>query len=89
MRHGYEMLWFSRGSFSESELTLSYNAKVQNTRARADAINWLRDQPFEQGMIIYIYIYIYWASGRDPGPGPGTRARDPGPGPGSGPGPGP
>ena len=52
MRHGHEMLWFSRGSFSESELPLSYNAKVQNTRARA--INWLRDQPFEQGMTIYI-----------------------------------
>ena len=56
MRHGHEMSWFSRGSFSESELPLSYNAKVQNTRARAQ-INWLRDQPFEKGMIIYIYIY--------------------------------
>ena len=54
MRHGHEMLWFSRGSFSESELPLSYNAFLKNTRARADAINWLRDQPFEQGMIIYI-----------------------------------
>ena len=57
MRHGHEMLWFLRGSFSESELPLSYNAFLEN--ARADAINWLRDQPFEQGMIIYIYIYIY------------------------------
>ena len=46
---------FLRGSFSESELPLSYNAKVTNDRA----INWLRDQPFEQGMTIYIYIYIY------------------------------
>ena len=53
MRHGHEMLLFSRGSFSESELPLSYNAKVQNARA----INWLRDQPFEQGMVIYVYIY--------------------------------
>ena len=33
MRHGHEMLWFSRGSFSESELPLSYNAKVTNARA--------------------------------------------------------
>ena len=33
MRHGHEMLWFSRWSFSESEFPLSYNAKVQNTRA--------------------------------------------------------
>ena len=56
MRHGHEMLWFSRGSFSESELPLSYNAKVTNARA---SNNWLRDQPFEQGMIIYIYIYTY------------------------------
>ena len=54
MRHGHQMLWFSRGSFSESELLLSYNAKVQNART----INRLRDQPFEQGMTIYIYIYI-------------------------------
>ena len=30
-------------------------------RACADSINWLRDQPFEQGMII-IYIYIYVGS---------------------------
>ena len=34
MRHGHEMLWFSRWSFSESELPLSYNAKFTNTRAR-------------------------------------------------------
>ena len=54
MRHGHEMLWFLRGSFSESELPLSYNAKVQNARGYADGINWLRDQPFEQGMIIHI-----------------------------------
>ena len=54
MRHGHEMLWFLRGSFSESELTLSYNAKVQNARGCAHSINWLRDQPFEQGMTIYI-----------------------------------
>ena len=58
------MLWFSRGSFSESELPLSCNAKVTNARACARAINWLRDQPFEQGMAIYIYnnshiIYTY------------------------------
>ena len=32
MRHGHEMLWFSRWSFSESELPLSYNAKVTNAR---------------------------------------------------------
>ena len=32
MRHGHEMLWFSRGSFSERVFPLSYNAKVQNTR---------------------------------------------------------
>ena len=50
MRHGHEMLWFLRRSFSESELPLSYNAKVTN--ARADAINWLREQPFAQGIII-------------------------------------
>ena len=56
MRHGHEMLWFSRGSFSESELPLSYNAHSANASAQ---INWLRDQPFEQGMTIYIYIYIY------------------------------
>ena len=54
MRHGHEMLWFLRGSFSESELTLSYNAFLEK---RARAINWLRDQPFEQGMTIYI-LYI-------------------------------
>ena len=30
MRHGHEMLWFSRGTFAESELRLNYNAKVQN-----------------------------------------------------------
>ena len=34
MRHGDEMLWFSRGSFSESELPLSYNAKVTNARTQ-------------------------------------------------------
>ena len=59
MKHGHEMLWFSRGSFSESELPLSYNAKVMNARAQ---INWLRDQPFEQGMTIYIYIEIFTIS---------------------------
>ena len=58
MKHGHEMLWFSRGSFSESELPLSYNVNVMNTRA--DAINWLRDQPFEQGMTIYIYRDIHY-----------------------------
>ena len=58
MRHGHEMLWFLRGSFSESELPLSYNAKVTN--ARTDAINRLRDQPFEQGMTIYIYRDIHY-----------------------------
>ncbi len=51
MRHGHEMLWFLRGSFSESELPLSYNA---HSRECAQ-INWLRDQPFELGMMIYIY----------------------------------
>ena len=35
MRHGHEMLWFLRWSFSESELPLSYNAKVTNARMRA------------------------------------------------------
>ena len=59
MRHGHEMLWFLRGSFSESELTLSYNAFLEK---RARAINWLRDQPFEQGMTIYIYIEIFTIS---------------------------
>ena len=35
-------------------------------RGCAASINWLRDQPFEQGMIIYIYIYIYiWTSTGD------------------------
>ena len=34
MRHGHEMLWFLRGSFSESELPLSYNAKVTNARTQ-------------------------------------------------------
>ena len=56
MRHGHEMLWFLRGSFSESELPLSYNAKVTNARA----INWLRDQPFEQGMTIFVYRDIHY-----------------------------
>ena len=32
MRHGHEMLWFLRGSFSESELPLSYNAHSSDTR---------------------------------------------------------
>ena len=32
MRHGHEILWFSRGFFSECELPLSYDAKVTNTR---------------------------------------------------------
>ena len=57
------MLWFLRGSFSESELPLSYNAKVQNARGYADGINWLRDQPFEQGMIInmwHVVCYDFW-----------------------------
>ena len=45
-----------RGSFSEIELPLSYNA---HSGECADSINWLRDQPFEQGMI-RIYIYICW-----------------------------
>ena len=57
MKHGHEMLWFSRGSFSESELLLSYNAKATNTRAHS--INWLRYQSFEQGMTIYIYTEIF------------------------------
>ena len=56
MIHGQLMYRFLRGSFSESELSLSYNA---HSRKHADTINRLRDQPFEQGMIIYIYIYIY------------------------------
>ena len=34
MIHGHEMLWFSRGYFSESELPLSDNAKVTNARAQ-------------------------------------------------------
>ena len=67
MRHGHEMLWFSRGSFSESELPPSYNAIFKNTRARADAINWLRDQPFEQGMTIYIYIHNQCVASERPG----------------------
>ena len=29
MRHGHEMLWFSRWSFSESELPPSYNVKFE------------------------------------------------------------
>ena len=36
---------------SESELSLSYNAFLENAR---HSINRLRDQSFEQGMIIYI-----------------------------------
>ena len=28
----------------------------------AHSINWLRDQPFEQGMTIYIYIEIFTIS---------------------------
>ena len=60
MRHGLEMLWFLLRSFAESEFPLSYNAKVMN--AHAQAINWLRDQPFEQGMTIYIYIDIFTIS---------------------------
>ena len=58
MRHGHEMFWLLRGSFSESELPHSYNAKVQD--ARAHSINWLRDQPFEQGMTIYIYRNVQY-----------------------------
>ena len=78
MKNGHEMLWFLRGSFSESELPLSDDAKVTNARGYAHSINWVRDQPFEQGMKIYIYIYIFLG----PGPG-GTRTRaewDPDPG---------
>ena len=33
LRHGHEMLWFSRGYVSESEVSLSCNAKVMNARA--------------------------------------------------------
>ena len=56
MRHGHEMLWFLRESFSECEIPLSYNAFLEHARG---CNYWLRDQPFEQGMIIYIYIYLY------------------------------
>ena len=42
--------------FSQSQLPLSYNEKVQN--ARTDTINWLRDQTFEQGMMIYKYFFV-------------------------------
>ena len=52
MRHGHEMLWFLRMSFSESELPLSYNKSYEY--ACADSIDRLRDEPFEQGMT-YIY----------------------------------
>ena len=33
-------------SVSESELLLSYSAFQENARGCADAVNWLRDQPF-------------------------------------------
>ena len=56
MTHGQLEACILRGSFSEIELPLSYNA---HSRGRADPINWLRDQPFEQGMII-TYMYICW-----------------------------
>ena len=56
MIHGQLEACILRGSFSEIELPLRYNA---HSAERADSINWLRDQPFEQGMIItYIYIYM-------------------------------
>ena len=52
----YMVACILRGFFSEIELPLSYNA---HSRECADSINWLQDQPFEQGMII-IYMYICW-----------------------------
>ena len=55
--HGQLEACILRGSFSEIELPLSYNA---HSRGRADGINWLRDQPFEQGMTIYIYRDIHY-----------------------------
>ena len=67
MKHGHEMLWFSRRSFSESELPLSSNAFLENTRGCAHSINWLQDQPFEQGTTIYIYIEIFTISSEKAG----------------------
>ena len=39
MGHGREMLWFSRGFFSESEPPLSYNA-ITEIRARIQLIGY-------------------------------------------------
>ena len=39
MRHGHEMLWFLREPFSESELSLSYNAHSRG-RARIQLIGY-------------------------------------------------
>ena len=55
--NGQLMCRFLRGSFSDVEVPLSDNAHFCN---RADWIDRLRDQPFEQGMMIYIYIYEFW-----------------------------
>ena len=53
--HGQEMYCFVRGSFPESGLSIIYNA---NSAKHVGAINRLRDQRLEQGIIIHIYIYI-------------------------------
>ena len=37
----------------------SLSAIMQKFRIRANTINWVRDQLFEQGMVIYIYIEIF------------------------------
>ena len=61
---------FSQSSYrtSESEFPLSYNAFLENTRARTHSTNWLRDQPFEEGMTIYISLYIKVLGFSDPDP---------------------
>ena len=87
---------YSRGTFSESELPLSYDAFLENTRGCAHSINWLRDQRFEQGMTTRAGARAGARVGprpvrRGPGPGPGRAGPGPlGPGPEPGPvGPGP
>ena len=58
MRHGHEMLWFLyEGLFLKVSSLLAIMHKFR-MRARADASNWLRDRPFEQGITIYIYREI-------------------------------
>ena len=54
---------FYEGLFLKAS-SLSSRMQKFRMRARADAINWLRDQPFEQGMII-VFEKIRWCFRRE------------------------